>query len=63
MTMDIAALSISMSQLEAGNQISTSVAKLGLDMAEQTGEAVDTMMKSMELSVSPNLGSQIDISL
>ncbi len=52
-----------MSQLEAGNQISTSVAKLGLDMAEQTGEAVDTMMKSMELSVSPNLGSQIDISL
>ncbi|OOB79635.1 MAG: hypothetical protein ATN34_04200 [Epulopiscium sp. Nele67-Bin002] len=63
MTTDIAALSISMSQFDIGTKVGASLAKLSLDMAEQTGASMEDMMKSMEISVSPNLGSQIDIRL
>lgn len=40
------------------NQVSTSVLKMSMDMAEQNGNA---MIKMMEQSVAPNLGQNIDV--
>ena len=61
--MDIAALSMAMSQMNLGTQVGMAVTKLSMDTAEQTGQMMANMLKGMELSVNPNIGSQIDIKL
>lgn len=58
--MDIAALSVSMSQASLAQQVGLSVAKLSIDTATQNAE---DLTKLMEQSVNPNLGSNIDISI
>ena len=65
--MDIAALSMGLSQMKVAQQASISVMKIAMDSAK--GQAVDmTKMleantKMMEQSVNPHLGKNIDISL
>lgn len=61
--MDIAALSMAMSQMNLGTQVSTAVTKLSMDTATESGQMMTDMLKSMERSVNPNVGSQIDIKL
>ncbi|MGL5677576.1 MAG: YjfB family protein [Cellulosilyticaceae bacterium] len=61
--MDIAALSMAMSQMNVGTQVGLAVTKLSMDTAEQTGQMMAEMMRSMELSVNPNVGASIDIKL
>ena len=61
--MDIAALSMAMSQMNLGAQVSTGVTKLSMDTATESGQMMTDMLKSMERSVNPNVGSQIDIKL
>lgn len=56
--MDITALSTSLSQSNLMNQVSTSVLKLSMDTAEQS---MAGMIKMMETSVNPELGTTIDI--
>nr|WP_307991084.1 YjfB family protein [uncultured Niameybacter sp.] len=61
--MDIAALSMAMSQMNLGTQVGIAVTKLSMDTASESGQMMTEMLKSMELSVNPNIGSQIDIKL
>ena len=61
--MDIAALSMAMSQQNLGLQVGVAVTKLAMDTGEQSNQLMMDMMKQMEMSVNPNLGSQIDIKL
>lgn len=61
--MDIAALSMAMSQMNLGTQVGVAVTKLSMDTAEQSGQMMTDMLKGMELSVNPSLGNQIDIKL
>ena len=61
--MDIAALSMAMSQMNLGTQVGVAVTKLSMDTATESGQMMTDMLKSMELSVNPNIGSQIDIKL
>lgn len=71
--MDIAALSMGMSQMNLHQQASMSVMKMAMDTAKgQTADLVDmleennlinTDTKVMEQSVTPHLGGNIDISL
>lgn len=61
--MDIAALSMTMSQMNLGTQVGIAVTKLSMDTATESGKMMTDMLKSMELSVNPNIGSQIDIKL
>ena len=58
--MDISEISMSMSQTSLMNAVSTAVLGMSLDMVETSGE---NMVKMMELSVNPNIGSNIDVSL
>lgn len=58
--MDIAALSASMSQVKVAQQVSLSVAKLSMDA---TKVQTDEMVKALEKSVTPHLGSNIDLKL
>lgn len=46
--------------MNLGNEIATSVMKLSLTQLETAGEGIKKMM---ELSVNPNIGGNIDISL
>lgn len=58
--MDIAAMSMALSQMQLQQQASTSVLK----MAMETPEAqMDQMVKAMENSVTPHLGANLDVSL
>lgn len=58
--MDIAAMSMALSQMQLQQQVSTSVLK----MAMETPEAqLDKLVKSMEHSVTPHLGTHVDVSL
>ncbi|OON98908.1 MAG: hypothetical protein ATN35_02975 [Epulopiscium sp. Nele67-Bin004] len=59
--MDIAALSMSLSQMEAATNVSVAVTKLGLDMMQDAGASMTNIIKDMELSVNPDLGSLIDV--
>lgn len=59
-TMDITALSSSASQADLMSQVSASVLKMSMDTVEQS---MDNMVKMMELSVNPNLGTNIDIKI
>ncbi|OON98151.1 MAG: hypothetical protein ATN36_01320 [Epulopiscium sp. Nele67-Bin005] len=61
--MDIASLSMAMSQQNVGMQLSTALTKMVLDTQEISADVMTDMMKSMELSVNPNLGSNIDVLL
>ena len=58
--MDIAALSMSMSQSTLITSVQTAVLAKSLDSADQTKDAVKMLM---EQSVNPNLGKNIDISI
>ena len=58
--MDITEISSSISQANTLNAVGTAVLSMSLDMAETTGENV---VKMMELSVNPNIGSNIDVSV
>ena len=58
--MDITEISTSISQANTLNAVGTAVLSMSLDMAETTGENV---VKMMELSVNPNIGSNIDVSV
>ncbi len=58
--MDISEISISLSQTSLMNAVSTAVLSMSLDTAEAAGE---NMIKMMELSVNPNVGSNIDVSV
>ncbi|MDK2804615.1 MAG: hypothetical protein PWR23_1623 [Peptostreptococcaceae bacterium] len=65
--MDIAALSIGLSQMKVAQQASISVMKMAMDSVK--GQAVDMAKmlqantKMMEQSVNPHIGGNIDISL
>lgn len=61
--MDIAALSIAMSQMNLGQQVGIAVTKMAMDTSEQSAQMMTDMMKTMELSVNPHVGSKIDIKL
>lgn len=58
--MDIAALSMNMSQAEVVQKASIAVMAMGMDNMEQFG---DQLTKMMEQSVHPNVGKNIDISV
>ena len=58
--MDIAALSMSLSQMKVANQASISVLKLTMDTAQQQ---MEDMTKIMEQSVNPHVGSNLDLKL
>ncbi|MCR6105753.1 YjfB family protein [Salipaludibacillus agaradhaerens] len=66
--MDIAALSIGMSQMKVQQQVDVSLLKKVMDTSGQKTEFIDKMLdgasvKNMEMSVQPHLGSSIDITL
>lgn len=71
--MDIAVLSMGLSQMNVAQQVSMSVMKMAMDNAQvqtvdlmdmlQTSSVVNTDTKIMEQSVSPHLGGHIDITL
>ena len=56
--MDIAALSISMSQASLSQQVGVAVAKKVMDISVQSASELTKMLES---SVNPNLGSTIDL--
>lgn len=56
--MDIAALSMAMSQAAVTQQASVQVMNISMDQAKQQG---DQMAKMLETSVTPHLGSSIDL--
>jgi hypothetical protein len=58
--MDIAALSVAMSQAQAQTAASMSVMKLALNTGVENATQMTDMMKNMSLE--PNLGKHIDIS-
>ena len=63
--MDIAALSMSLSQSKVQQQAGLSVMKLAMDTARiqgaQMAELAAQTAKTMELSVQPHLGAGLDI--
>ena len=61
--MDIAALSTALAQQDLGTAVGVAVAKLTMDTVEQNGANLAESLKQMEISVNPNLGSNIDIRL
>jgi len=63
-TMDIAELSMVLSQNRVMNDYGVAMLSKSLDMAKDTSETLTEMMdNSMELSVNPDIGSNIDIRL
>lgn len=58
--MDITAIVAAIPTMNLGNQIAASIMKLSLNQLETAGEG---MKKMMEMSVTPNLGGNIDISI
>ncbi|MDO5293294.1 MAG: YjfB family protein [bacterium] len=58
--MDIASLSIAMSQSSLSSAISIGMLSKSLDQVEATGDAMTAML---EESVDPNVGQHIDIKL
>lgn len=65
--MDVAALSMSLSQMNLKQQVSTSVFSMAMDSAKDGMENMSQMLqdsaKAIELSVNPDLGSNLDLSL
>ena len=58
--MDIAALSMGLSQMQIAQEIGVSVMKMAMDTSEVQ---VADLTKMMEQSVNPHVGGTIDISL
>ena len=58
--MDVAALSMGLSQMQFAQEVGVSVMKMAMETSEL--ELAD-LTKMMEQSVTPNLGGNIDISL
>lgn len=58
--MDITEISTSISQANTLNAVGTAVLSMSLDTVESSGE---NLVKMMELSVNPNIGSNIDVSV
>lgn len=58
--MDIAALSMGLSQMKLANEVGASVLKMAMDSGESS---MDGMVQMMEQSVNPHIGSSIDIKL
>ncbi|MCT4596780.1 MAG: YjfB family protein [Vallitalea sp.] len=63
--MDIAAMSTALSQSNIMAQASVSVAKIGMDMVKQQGQAMTKLMEStaLETTINSHIGSNIDIKL
>jgi len=61
--MDFALLSMNLAQSQLMTNVSTAVLAKSMDMAEATGESITQLIDSatMEHSVHPELGSNIDI--
>ena len=64
--MDIAALSMALSQMNVRQEASISIMKKTMDQAESNGHSVvemlqDSSVKVMEQSVRPHIGSHVDI--
>ncbi|NTV89873.1 MAG: putative motility protein [Clostridiales bacterium] len=55
--MSVGAVSTAMAQQSLANQVSLSVTKMAMDTSEQDANA---LLKLMELSVNPNVGSNFD---
>lgn len=63
--MDIAALSVGMSQNKLQQDLGISMMKMAMNQMSDQGDALAEMMgdtKSMELAAQPYLGSNVDIS-
>ena len=58
--MDIAALSMAMAQDRVMTEVGTALLSKAIDQGQENG---DTLTKMMELSVEPNGGGNIDISV
>lgn len=65
--MDIAAMSIVLSQARVQQEAGISVMKLAMDSGKASSEGMTQLMtdmtKAMEQSVNPHLGGNIDLSL
>ncbi len=63
--MDIAGLSMAMSQNNIGNKVSIAVLDKAMETAESAGAQIVNMIDSsaMQLSVNPHIGGNIDISV
>ena len=64
--MDIAALSMALSQMNVRQEATVSVMKKTMDQAESNGQSVvkmlqDSSVKVMEQSIRPHIGSKLDI--
>lgn len=60
--MNIPGLSMALSQVETLNNVGTAILAKSLDTMETTGaQMVDMMRSSMELSVNPAVGGNVDI--
>ena len=63
--MDIAALSVLMSQGQVQQQAGVSVMKMAMNVAETQGNMMTSLLdetaKSLEMSVQPHLGGSVDI--
>lgn len=63
--MEIAALSIALSQGQVQQQAGISVMKMAMNVAETKGNTIESLAsetaKAMESSIQPNLGTMIDI--
>ena len=63
--MDIAALSVLMSQGQVQQQAGVSVMKMAMNVAETQGNMMTALLgetaKSLEMSVQPHLGGSVDI--
>lgn len=60
--MNIPELSTALANVQLSNQVSIAVLDKALESSETAGESMINMMdRSMELSVNPDIGSNIDI--
>lgn len=60
--MDIAGLSMALAQTQTLNNVGTAMLAKSLDSMESSGaQMVDMMKSSMELSVNPAVGGNIDL--
>ncbi len=58
----IADMSVAMSTVKVQNQVATSVLAKTMDVTEQGGQAlIDMMRSSMERSVNPAVGGNVDV--
>ena len=60
--MNIPELSTTLANMNLQNQVGVAVLSKALDSTEQSGTSLINMMdRSMELSVNPNIGSNVDM--